>query len=178
MDQGGQGRNQMDAAFLPLLRRQRRPASASCARRQSWQFPAHAGAARTDQGLAADEPQKEADQDRREGRQSRPLRRLPDGRGCDSKKPLRRHPAADRGTAATAGHVNSVTSSICHAFHEKPRETCVSMTENSAISAFGLTSVRPDTLRKRVGGGPRLLGTPNSRSLGLNRRPYGECGPM
>jgi hypothetical protein len=31
------------------------------------------------------------------------------------------------------------------------------MTENSAISAFGLTSVRLDALRKRVGGGPRLL---------------------
>ena len=28
--------------------------------------------------------------------------------------PLRRHSAADRGVAATAAHVNSVTSSICH----------------------------------------------------------------
>jgi len=32
--------------------------------------------------------------------------------------------------------------------------------------------VRLDTLRKRVGGGLRLLGTPNSRRLGLNRRAY------
>ena len=134
---------------------------------------AHASDARTDKGLVADEPQREADQDR-----PRPLRRLPDGRGRDSEKPLRRHPAVDRGTAATAGHVNSVTSSICHAFHENPRETCVSMTENLAISAFGLTLVRPDTLRKHVDGGPRLLGTPTSRSLGLNRRPYGECRLM
>ena len=40
--------------------------------------------------------------------------------------------------AAAAGHVNSVTSLMCHAFHEKSRETyvltedCVLVTENSA----------------------------------------------
>jgi hypothetical protein len=39
---------------------------------------------------------------------------------------------ADCGTAAAAGHVNSVTSSICHALQQKPRETCVLMTEISA----------------------------------------------
>ena len=48
MDQGGQGRDPMDAAFLSLLRRQRRPAPASCARLQSRQLPAHAGDARAD----------------------------------------------------------------------------------------------------------------------------------
>ena len=50
-------------------------------------LPAHAGDARADQGLVADEPEGEADQDRRQGRQPRPLRRLPDGRG--------RHPTAN-----------------------------------------------------------------------------------
>ena len=44
--------------------------------------------------------------------------------------------------------------------------------DDTAISAFGLTSARPDTLRKLVGdspgGGPGLRGTPNSRRLGLN----------
>jgi hypothetical protein len=49
------------------------------------------------------------------------------------------------------------------------------MTENSAISAFGLTLVRPDTLRKIVGGGPGLRRTPKRRRLGLNRRLSGEC---
>ena len=38
-----------------------------------------AGNTRTDQGLVADEPEGKADQDRREGRQPRPLRRIPDG---------------------------------------------------------------------------------------------------
>jgi Transposase DDE domain group 1 len=36
------------------------------------------------------------------------------------------------GATATASHGNSVMSSICLAFHQKPRETCVLMTENSA----------------------------------------------
>ena len=102
MDQGRQGRDQVDAAVMPDVRRQRGAAPASCARLQSRQFPAHAGDARADQGLVADEPEGEADQDRREGRQPRPLRRLPDGRG--------RHPtanvpgdfAADCGTTAAA----------------------------------------------------------------------------
>ncbi len=49
------------------------------------------------------------------------------------------------------------------------------MTENSAISAFGLTSARLNTVRERVGGGPGLRRTPKSRKLGLNRRPPGEC---
>ena len=35
--------------------------------------------------LVADEPEGEADQDRREGREPRPLRRIPDGRGRHSK---------------------------------------------------------------------------------------------
>jgi Transposase DDE domain group 1 len=47
-----------------------------------------------------------------------------------------RHPAADCGSAAAACRLNSVLSSICDAFHEKPRETCVLMMENSAC--FGL----------------------------------------
>ena len=51
-----------------------------------WQLPAHAGDARADQELVANEPEGETDQDRCEGRQPRPLRRIPNGRG--------RHPTA------------------------------------------------------------------------------------
>src|SRR5271156_1340353 len=126
MDQRGQGRGQMDAAVLSLVRRQRRPPSASRARLQSRQLPAHAGDAGADQRLVADEPQGKANQDRREGRAPRALRRLPDGRGRRSETSVRRHPSARRGTAAAAAHVNSsVISSICHAFQEKPWETRV-----------------------------------------------------
>jgi hypothetical protein len=67
VNQRGKGRDQRDAAVMPLVRRQRRPPPASCARLQSRQFPSHAGDARADQGLVADEPQRETHQDRREG---------------------------------------------------------------------------------------------------------------
>jgi hypothetical protein len=86
---------------MPVVRGQCRPSPASRARLQCRQLPAHAGDARADQGLVADQPEREADQDRREGRQPRPLCRLPDGRGRRAEDAVRRDPAADRRTAAT-----------------------------------------------------------------------------
>jgi len=100
MDQGGERRDQMDAAVMPVVRRQRGSSPASCARLQSRQFFAHAGDARADQGLVADEPEGETHQDRREGRHAWPLFRIPDGRGRHSENSVRRYPAADLGTAA------------------------------------------------------------------------------
>ena len=72
----------------------------------------HAGDARADQGLVTDKLEGEADQDRRESREPRPLCRLPNGRG--------RHPtanvpgdfAAHRGTAAAAATSASVRRSM------------------------------------------------------------------
>ena len=78
VDQGGQGSDPMDAAFVPLFRRQRRPPSASCPRLQSRQPPAHARHARADQRLVAHEPQGETHQDWREGREPWALCRAPD----------------------------------------------------------------------------------------------------
>lgn len=92
MDRRWQGRGQMDAAVMPLIRRQRRSPSAARARLQSPQLPAHADHARADQRLVADEPEGKVDQDRREGGQPRPLRRLPDDRSRYSEKSLRQHP--------------------------------------------------------------------------------------
>jgi len=45
------------------------------------------------------------------------------------------------------------------------------MTEDSAVSAFDLTSARPDTAHQQVGDSPGLPGTRNGRRIGLNRRP-------
>ena len=94
------------------VRRQRGPAPASCARLQSRQLPAHAGDTRADQGLVADEPEGEADQDRREGRQPRPLRRIPDGRGRYPPANVRGDFAAHRRTTAAAATNASVRRSI------------------------------------------------------------------
>ena len=46
----------MDTATLSVIRRQCGPSPAACARLQSRQFPAHAGDARADQALVADNP--------------------------------------------------------------------------------------------------------------------------
>src|ERR1700704_4557242 len=71
MDQGRQGRDQVDTAVVQNVRGQRRAAPASCARLQSWQLSPHACNTGADQGLVADELEGEADQDRREGGQPR-----------------------------------------------------------------------------------------------------------
>jgi hypothetical protein len=71
----------------PLFCGRNGPRTVDDRRLQSRQLPAHAGDAGADQRLVADEPEGQADQDRREGREPRPRRRLPDGRG--------RHPPAN-----------------------------------------------------------------------------------
>jgi len=60
--------------------------------------------------------------------------------------------AAHRGTAAAAGHVNSVASSICHAFDQKPREICVLMTEKSATPGPRSRAARPKTYLQAAAG--------------------------
>src|SRR5262249_31606615 len=112
MDQGRQGCNQVDAAVMPNIRRQRGAPAASCARLQSRQFPAHAGDAGADQGLVADEPEGEADQDRREGGEPRPLCYLPDGRGRHRTANVPGNSAPYRGTAAAATTSASMRRSI------------------------------------------------------------------
>src|SRR5262249_39307512 len=112
MDQGGQRRDQVDATVVPNVRRQRGAAPASCARLQPRQFPAHAGDAGADQGLVPHDLERQADQDRREGSEPRPLCRLPDGRGRHRTANVPRDIAAHRGTAAAATTSASVRRSM------------------------------------------------------------------
>ena len=100
--QGGQGRDQVDATVVPNVRRQRGAAPASCARLQPRQFPADSGDAGADQGLVIDELEGEADQDRREGGEQWPLRRLPDGGSRHPPANVPRDFAAHRGATAAA----------------------------------------------------------------------------
>jgi hypothetical protein len=99
--QGRQGRDQVDAAVMPFLRRQRRPSSAPRAGLQAWQFHADACDAQDGGTVVADQPAREADQDRRQSRQPWPLRHLPNGRGR-SVAPDAGTPVADRPAAGTA----------------------------------------------------------------------------
>src|SRR6516162_11266638 len=102
MDQRGKGCDQMDAAVVPYLRRQRRAPSAPCPRVQPRQLHADAGNAASGGAVVADQPAREADQDRREGCEPRPLRHLPNGRNRGATADVRRYPVADRPTAGTA----------------------------------------------------------------------------
>jgi len=71
MDQGRQGRDQVDAAVMPALRRQRRAPSAPRAGLQSRQLHADAGDAQGGGAVVTDQAPREADQDRCQGRQPR-----------------------------------------------------------------------------------------------------------
>jgi hypothetical protein len=75
----GKGAINWTLAILPDVRCQCGSPSTSCAVLQSRQFHAHAGDARTDQGLVADEFEGQADQDRRKGGEPWTLRCLSDG---------------------------------------------------------------------------------------------------
>src|SRR5450830_1007960 len=102
MDQGRQGRHQVDAAVMLLVRRQRRASSASCAGLQSRQLHADTGSAGGSQALVVDQPAGKTGEDRRQGRAPWPLRHLPDGRGRGAEGIVPRDSAADRGTTTTA----------------------------------------------------------------------------
>jgi Transposase DDE domain group 1 len=75
-----------------------------------------------------------------------------------SENSLRRHPAHDRRIAAAIGHIDSVRRSLCHAFHQKPRERCVLMTATAEFRALD-----------GVGSVPRH----RSKAAGLSDRPNG-----
>jgi len=68
VDQRRQGRDQMDPAVMPHLRRQRRPSSASCPRLQPGQLHADTGDAQGSGAVVANQPAREAGQDRCQGR--------------------------------------------------------------------------------------------------------------
>src|SRR4029077_8418025 len=117
----------MDAVVMSDVRRQRGSPSTSCAVLQSRQFPAHAGDARTDQELVADEFEGEADQDRRKGGEPWTLRCLSDGGGRHPTADVPRDFAADCGTTAAATTSASVRRAIVMRSQANRREECAQM---------------------------------------------------
>src|SRR6202049_3443357 len=100
--QGRQERDQVDAAVMPHLRRQRGSPSTPCPRVQPRQLSAQACNAQDGAAVVADQPAREAGQDRREGGEPWALRDLPDGRGCGVSSDVPGNPIADRAAAGTA----------------------------------------------------------------------------
>ena len=76
----------MDAAFMPQVPQQRGAAPASRLGLQSRQLHADFGLARRGGALVADHTEREAGEDRRQGRLSWPLCHIPIGRGCGAKE--------------------------------------------------------------------------------------------
>src|SRR5262245_30217827 len=111
----------------------------SCARLQPRQLPTHVGDAGADQGLVADESEGKADQDRREGREPRPLCRLPDSRGRHPTANVPGDSAAHRGTAAAA------TTSAC----VRRSMSCIQEHSTEAVrpNARENGQIRPSTKR-------------------------------
>ena len=78
--------DQVDAAIVLFLRRQRRSPSALYTRLQPRQLHADAGDAQGGGTVVAEQPTREADQDRCEGHQPSPLRYLSGGRARVSRQ--------------------------------------------------------------------------------------------
>src|ERR1039457_3127102 len=134
MDQGRQGRHQVDAAVMLLVRRQRRASSASCAGLQSRQLHADTGPAGGNQALVVDRPAGKTRQTWCQGRAPRPLRHLPDGRGRHLTANVPGDYAADRRTATAATTSASVRRPMVMRSRAR-REECVPMPGKMARSA-------------------------------------------
>jgi hypothetical protein len=131
---------QRDGLISGNVRRQWGAAPASCARLQPRQFPVHAGDAGADQGLVADESEGQADQDRREGGEPRPLCYLLNGRGRHRTANVPGDFATDRGATAAATTSASVRRSMSCIQEQQP-------TEEVCPNARGNGQVRPSTKR-------------------------------
>jgi hypothetical protein len=120
----------MDSAAMPFFCRQRRPPSAPRARLQPWQLHAHAADAEGSAVVVADQSAREADQDRRQGCQPRPLRRLPIGRCLGVAADVCGYPDADR---PAAGATRTSMTGLCG---QKSRTTMeVRLDEGKATSS-------------------------------------------
>jgi hypothetical protein len=97
--------------------------------------------------VIADQPAGEADQDRREGREPRPLRHIPEGRGRGAAtnvpgNPVADRPAADTGRAgmtARSGQMRQTTTAEVRLDH---RKAAGSGATRPSVSPFGLSAGR------------------------------------
>jgi hypothetical protein len=126
------------------------------------------------ESIFADDSQGEAHQVRREGRQAWPLRRLPDGRGRHSEKLVRRHPAVDRGTAATTCYIDRVRRSIVMSSLQTMGEVRRDDGKRNIFWRSARNWPAPTSVQNAHGtsGLPKM---PIRRSLGWRSRLSGEC---
>ncbi len=86
----------MDAVVVPEVPRQRGSAPTSRPGLQPCQLHADFGLTQGGRTLVADDTEREAGQDRSQGRSPWPVRHLPIGRGSGAKEPVPENPEPDR----------------------------------------------------------------------------------
>ena len=122
LHQGRQERDQVDAAVVPLLRRQRGASSAPCPGLQPRQLHADAGDARgRSEQWSLTSLREKLVKIGAKVVQPRALRHLPDGRGRGAEGTVREYPVPDRRTATTTGSGIGLRRSGA----SSPREKCV-----------------------------------------------------
>jgi hypothetical protein len=130
---------------MPLLRRQRRPSSASCAGVHPRQLHAELAMPKTAEPWSLTSPR---EKDRRQGRQPRPLRHFPNGRGGRVAADVPREPDADR---PAAGAACPGMTGLWGRTHGSRWERCASMNAKQPVPAprGRNSSLRPPALYRR-----------------------------
>ncbi len=157
---------------------------------QPRQLPPHAGDSGDDCRVVADDAAREADQDRSEGRQPRPVRRVSDGGGRDPAQVVRRDRRENRYSSIAAGSDASVTTPAENMRRKpmgevRPYDRAAKLLGATGADA-GFTSRRTDGLDCREPG--KTTETPGSgskrtviwgMSAKMSFRPIqsGECWP-
>jgi len=139
---------------------------------------AHAGDAGADERLVDDDTQRESYQERGEGRQSRPLCHVPDGRGRHSAKPVGLHLADDRraATAATGRAWNAWSVRVSCA---RAKLTGEVRRDDGKRNVLGRRAQRRSAqIPNRRGGlvNPACQKPPVGADLARNHWTSGECG--
>jgi hypothetical protein len=163
----------MDPAVLPDLLRQRRAPSAPRPRVQPRQLHADAGDAQDGAAVVTDQPAREADQDRREGGELRPLRDLSDGRGRGVAADVRRYPVPDRPAASTSRV--GMRGGEVKVQRATEGEACLDAGQSAHASVPVPARARFDRLLLCIGRICRCPSRSEARSWPRNCRGSGEC---
>ena len=121
--------------------------------------------------MVADDAQGKADQDRREGRRSRPLCRVLDGGGGHSTRPVSRYFPDDRRTSAAANHIDGVARLVVTSSIETTGEVCLDDGKRRHFSKLDAALAGRSPVHSAAG----VTGLAETRRSGQDwRRPVGH----
>ncbi len=166
--QGRQERDQMDAAVVPQVPRQRRPAPASRPGLQSRQLHADTGFAEGGGALVLDDATGEAGQDWRQGSEPRPACHFPTGGGCGAEGAVPKNPPPHR-WAATG--LSTAMTALDPVASRSPDRTGVCRESRGALSAPGPVSGSGFRSPNRPDKGPNPTYRAGSRRKVWSERP-------